>query len=217
VVYGFDPHRPGAPSTEPAILKNPWRFDFDPSGPKTNVGSFLNNRREGPSNIYGMPVALGDRMYVAGGGDWFWGKNEAWVRCVRLSGRGDVSASNTVWSHALGRHTMSTPAIANGLVFCADSMRTLHCIDAATGEGLWTHELDGEVWASPMIADGKVYLGTRRGGFWTFALSREKLLLGKVSLGSPISATAVAANGTLYVATGTRLFAAGLKSAPAVR
>jgi hypothetical protein len=48
-------------------------------------------------------------------------------------------------------------------------------------------------------------------------LSREKLLLGKVSLGSPISATAVAANGTLYVATGTRLFAAGLKVTPAVR
>jgi outer membrane protein assembly factor BamB len=95
---------------------------------------------------------------------------------------------------------MSTPAIANGLVFCADSMRNLHCIDAATGKGLWTHELDGEVWASALVADGKVYIGTRRGGFWTFALSREKLLLGHVALGSPISATAVAANGTLYVA-----------------
>ena len=217
VVYGFDPYHPGNHSTEPAILKNPWRFDFDPSGPKTNVGSFLNNRREGPSNIYGMPVALGDRMYVAGGGDWFWGKNEAWVRCVSLSGEGDVSASNTQWSYPLGRHTMSTPAVANGLVFCADSMRNLHCIDAATGLCLWTHELDGEVWASALVADGKVYIGTRRGGFWTFALSREKLLLGHVALGSPISATAVAANGTLYVATGTRLFATTLKSPPAVR
>ena len=141
---------------EPSILTNPWRFDFDPSGPKTNVGSFLNNRREGPSNIYGMPVALGDRMYVAGGGDWFWGKNEASVRCIRTTGQGDVSASNTLWSYPLGRHTMSTPAIANGLVFCADSMRTLHCIDAVTGKGVWTHELDGEVWASALVADGKV-------------------------------------------------------------
>ena len=112
---------------------------------------------------------------------------------------------------------MSTPAVANGLVFCADSMRTLHCIDAATGKGLWTHELDGEVWASALVADGKVYIGTRRGGFWTFALSREKLLLGHVALGSPISATAVAANGTLYVATGTRLFATAMKTPPTVR
>ena len=112
---------------------------------------------------------------------------------------------------------MSTPAIANGLLFCADSMRTLHCIDAATGKGVWTHELDGEVWASALVADGKVYIGTRRGGFWTFALSREKLLLGHVALGSPISATAVAANGTLYVATGTRLFATTIKTTPTVR
>jgi outer membrane protein assembly factor BamB len=214
VVYGFDPYRPAGRATGPVVLANPWRFDFDPSGPKTNVGSFLNNRREGPSNIYGMPVAVGDRMYVAGGGDWFWGKNEAWVRCVRLDGRGDVSASNTVWSYPLGRHTMGTPAVANGMVFCADSTRTLHCIDAETGRGLWTHELDGEAWASALVADGKVYLGTRRGGFWTFALSREKLLLGHVPLGSPISATAVAANGNLYVATGTRLYAAALKAGP---
>jgi hypothetical protein len=38
-----------------------------------------------------------------------------------------------------------------------------------------------------------------------------------MALGSPISATAVAANETLYVATGTRLFATTLKSAPVVR
>ena len=38
-----------------------------------------------------------------------------------------------------------------------------------------------------------------------------------VALGSPISATAVAANGTLYVATGTRLFATAMKTTPTVR
>lgn len=212
VLYAFDPYDPGrdkpAPASGPvAILRNPWRFDCDPSGPKTNVSSFLNNRREGPSNIYGMPVVDGDRLYVAGGGDWFWGKNEAWLKCIRTGGGGDTTENNLVWSAPLGRHTMSTPAVAGGLVFSADSMRQIHCIDAADGKTLWTHDLDGEVWASPLVADGKVYLGTRRGGFYTFALNREKKLLGQVALGSPISATAVAANGVLYVGTGTTLYA----------
>jgi len=73
---------------------------------------------------------------------------------------------------------------------------------------VWTHELRGEIWASPLVADGKVYLGTRSGVFYTFAAGREKRLLAEVELGAPISGTATAANGVLYVATMTHLYAA---------
>jgi outer membrane protein assembly factor BamB len=94
------------------------------------------------------------------------------------------------------------------MVFIADCGPTLHCVDAETGLALWTHALEGEVWASPLVADEKVYLGTRRGHFYVFAASREKRLLNTLSLGSPVSATATAANGVLYVATMNRLYAA---------
>jgi len=208
VVYGFDPLPQDAAATDPVRrIRAAWRLDFDPEGPKEDVHRFNGNRATSPSNIYGMPVVDGDRIFVAGGGDWFWGKNEAWVKCLRAGGRGDRTKKATVWSHPLGRHTMSTPAVADGLVFAADSMRTFHCLDAATGEAVWTHELDGEVWASALVADGKVYIGSRRGGFYTFALSRTKRLLGEVHLDAPISATAVAANRVLYVATGRTLYA----------
>ena len=83
----------------------------------------------------------------------------------------------------------------------------MHCIDAATGKPYWTHELKGDIWASPLVADGKVYIGTRRGDFWVFAASKEKKILSTVELGSPISATATAANGVLYVGTMTHVYA----------
>ena len=67
--------------------------------------------------------------------------------------------------------------------------------------------MDGEVWASPLVADGKVYLGTRSGSFYVFAASKEKKLFSTVELHDPISATTSAANGTLYVATMTHLYA----------
>jgi outer membrane protein assembly factor BamB len=102
---------------------------------------------------------------------------------------------------------VSTPAIYDGLVFIADVGRTVHCVDGATGKPHWTHELKGDIWASPLVADGKVYLGTRRGDFWVFAARQEKKILSTVELGSPISATATAANGTLYVATMKHLYA----------
>jgi outer membrane protein assembly factor BamB len=83
----------------------------------------------------------------------------------------------------------------------------MHCLDAETGTPLWTHEIQGEVWASPMVADGKVYLGTRSGDFYVFAASKEKKVLSTTKLGEAVSGTATAANGVLYVATMSRLYA----------
>jgi len=191
----------------PASLRKLWQFDFDPAAPKTNVHKFVTNRRESPSDFFGMPVFHDDRLYVAGGGDIWWGKNEAWLKCLDATRTGDITTNGLVWSYTLRKHVLSTPAVYHGLVFIADCGPALHCVDAQTGQPCWTHELKGEAWASPLVADGKVYLGTRRGAFYTFAAGREKKLLSTVELGRPISSTATAANGVLYVATMNRLYA----------
>jgi outer membrane protein assembly factor BamB len=102
---------------------------------------------------------------------------------------------------------MSTPAVVDGLVFAADCPGKLHCVEAATGRALWTHEAKGPFWASPLAVDGKVFIGSRRGDFWILSATREKRVLAEVALGSPISATATAANGVLYVASMEELYA----------
>jgi hypothetical protein len=190
----------------PALLRKAWQFDFDPTGPKENVHKYNTNRRESPSNIYGFPVFHANRVYVAGGGDIWWGKNEAWLKCIDATKTGDITTNGLIWSYPLEKHVLSTPAIHEGLVFIADCGRTFHCVDANTGKPYWTHEVRGEVWASPYVADGKVYLGTRNGAFYVFAASREKKHLAELELIAPISATTTAANGVLYVATMTHLY-----------
>jgi outer membrane protein assembly factor BamB len=228
IVYAFDPLAPEAPrqrgkealpasasaappaspAADPLIfLKQVWQFDFDPAAPKTNVHRFTSNRRESPSDFFGLPVFHNHRLYVAGGGDIWWGKNEAWLKCLDATRSGDITTNGLVWSYPLQKHVLSTPAIYDGLVFIADCGRTFHCVDAKTGRLCWTNELKGEVWASPLVADGKVYLGTRSGAFYVFAATKEKELLSILDLGTPISATATAANGVLYVATMNRLYA----------
>ncbi|MBP39859.1 MAG: hypothetical protein CL726_11235 [Chloroflexi bacterium] len=102
---------------------------------------------------------------------------------------------------------MSTPAVQDGLVFVADCGRTLHCIDAKTGQAHWTHDTEGITWGSPLVADGKIYLGTQRGDFWILAASKKKKIIGKINLGEPINGTPTAANGVLFVATFGRLYA----------
>jgi outer membrane protein assembly factor BamB len=148
-----------------------------------------------------MPVFYRGRVFVTAGGDVWWGKNEAWLKCV------DAASGALVWSYTLERHSMCTPAIADGLVFVVDSGQKIHCVDAASGAGIWTHDAGGEMWASPLVADGKVFIGTRRGDFVVLAASREKNLLGVMKLGNPTHSTAAAANGTLFVATMKKLFA----------
>ncbi len=219
VVYGFEPlaqaaagaSSPGAggqpPFTTPASLRKVFQFDFDPGAPKTNVHKFNSNRRESPSNIFGMPVFYQGRLYVAGGGDIWWGKNEAWVKCIDPSQSGDITRTGQVWSYPLNKHVMATPCLSGELLFIVDCPGTLHCVDAQKGQACWTEQLKGDGWASPFVADGKLYVGTRSGQFYVFAAAREKKLLSSLDLGSPISATATAANGVLYVATMNRLFA----------
>lgn len=206
IVYGFEPLTDTPPPGEVRTLRKAWQFDFDPDAPKTDVHRFHLNRREGPSNFYGSPVFSEGRLYVAGGGDLWWGKNAAWLQCLDLT----RSQPTLAWSAPLVRHTFSTAAVQDGLVYVSDCSQNLHCFDAQTGQVLWTHELNGETWASPCVADGRVYLGTRRGAFHVLAAGREKRVLYETNLGAPISATVVAANGTLYVATMTHLYAAAL-------
>ena len=207
VVRAFEPITKAPADGEVAKLKKIWQFDFDPNAPKGDIHKFLSNRKEGPSDIYGMPVVADKRVYVAGGGDIFWGKNEAWLKCIDATGSGDITASGTVWTLPLDKHVMATPAVYNGLVFIADMGRKIRCLDAAAGQQYWEQEAAGDFWASPLIADGKVYIGSKKGDFWVLDATREKKVRGTMDFKKPISGTATAANGTLYVATMTQLYA----------
>lgn len=213
IVYGFEPWEVnskksrGEKNGEVGTLRKLIEYDFDPSGPKAEVHRFTTNRREGPSNFYGMPVFVDGALYVAGGGDIFWGKNDAWLKRLEFTAtNGDIDVKEA-WTFALGKHVLSTPAVKDGLVYIADANKEVHCVDAKSGAEVWKHEAKGEFWSSPLVADGKVFIGSRRGDFLVFAAGREKKLLGVMELKDPIAATAVAANGTLYVATMRNLYA----------
>ena len=207
VCYGFDalPHSALPESVQ--TLACAWKFDCDPTCPKENRASYLNNRHESPSVIEGMPVFIGDRVYVTAGGDPWWGKELSWLKCIDATKTGDITTTGEVWSYEMQTHCIATPSVVNGLVFVADCKGIVHCVDAETGQAYWTHDIGGECWGSTMVADGKVYVGSRSKQFWTFAASKEKKEIASVKLGAPISSTPTAANGVLYVPTQDTLYA----------
>ncbi len=195
------------PAKTLSTLSVAWTFDCDPSAPKENISQYQGNRRESPSSIVGMPVLHEGRIYVTAGGDPWHGKRQCWLKCIDASQRGDVTQAAALWSYPLTRHSISTPSVKKGLVFIADMGRMVHCVDTQTGRAVWTHELDGEVWGSTLVADGKLYVGTHRGTLWVLAASRDKQVLASVDFEEAIYTSPVAANGVLYVATMSKLYA----------
>ena len=204
VCYAFEALQ-SAPAAKK--LKNIWRFDCDPTAPKENVHQYIGNRRESPSNIKSMPVFHSNRVYVTVGGDIWWGKHQAWLKCIDATNTGDITNSGEIWSYPLQRHCCSTPSVYDGLIFVADCGQYIHCVNAETGKPYWTHDAKGEIWASTLVADGKVYIGTQRGDFWVLAASKDKRVISSRRLDSPIAGTPVAANGVLYVTTMKKLYA----------
>ena len=211
VCYRFDALKPVDRSAQSTSRVEPlhhvWRFDCDPTAPKENVHSYIRNRRESPSNIKSMPVFVDGRLYVTVGGDIWWGKHQAWLQCIDATGQGDVTKNGLLWSYPVDRHCCSTPSVRDGLVYVADCGGKLHCLDANTGRPCWVHDVGNQIWASTLVADGKVYIGTRRGDFQVLAAGKEKRLLSSLRLDAPVISTAVAADGMLYVASMTRLYA----------
>ena len=203
-MYAFKPLSQGLAEGPLKTLEKVWSVAMDPDAPKEQVHRFNGNKKESPVNIYGMPVVVGGLIYVASGGDLFWGKNEATVQAIDGNGK-------LVWKTPVKNHVIGTPAVKDGLLYIADCGRGMHCIDAATGAVVWEDEIKGEAWASPMVADGKVYLGTRSGDFYVWSTGREKKLLHSLKFPAPISGTVSVANGRLYVASMTTLYSFGLK------
>jgi len=207
VVYAFEPLQVAPPEGKVESLKRVWRFDSDPTGPKENVSQYMGNRQQSPSNIKSTPVFFNNRLYVTVGGDIWWGKNQVWLKCIDATKEGDITSTGLIWSCDLKEHCCSTPSVHDGLVYAADCGRQIYCIDAETGKICWTQDAKGDIWASTLVADGKVYIGTNRGDFWILAAGREKKVLSTLRLDSAISSTTIAANGVVYVATMTKLYA----------
>jgi hypothetical protein len=207
VVYAFEPLRAVPPTGEVAKLKKIWQFDCDSTAPKENIHQYITNRKISPSNIKGMPVFFDNSVFVAVGGDIWWGKEEVWLKRIDATRLGDITQTGCQWSVPLKRHSCTTPALFNGLVVAADTTGQVLCLDAGSGRTVWSHQMQGDFWSSPLVADGKIYLGTRRGDVCVLAADKELKILHRVTFDSGLVATPVAANGVLYLATLRKLYA----------
>ena len=187
---------------EAMVLKEVWRYDCNPPHYRFRDGKRIKYPAEdGPSEVIATPVFYKNRVYVVIGQDPEHLEGLGMLSCI------DAIQGGAIWTYDKIKRSISSVAIADGILFAADFTGYLHCLDADTGKVHWTFDSKSHFWSSPLIADGKVYIGNEEGDFYVFAASTEFKLLSTVDLRSPIASTAIAASGVLYVTTDSHLFA----------
>lgn len=208
-LYGFDPV-PVVDEDGFGILKEIFRYDGNPPEYKMKDGKEIKYpASNGPSEYIGTPVFINKKVYIAIGQDPEHGTGVGSLSCISLENnpKGDITKSHTVWRYNKIERSISTVAVADGLVYAPDFTGYLHCLDAETGEVQWVHDTESNIWGSPLVVDGKVYIGNEDGMLLIMEAGRKAKVLGQVELTAPIYSSAVVANGTMYVGSQTHLYA----------
>jgi outer membrane protein assembly factor BamB len=175
-----------------------WRFDLNPKDavwPKT--------RNHGIST----PVFIGGKVFMSVGQDPDGGNGIGHTYCIDPAQRGDITESGRVWQHDKINRSISTAAVAEGLVYISDFKGFLHCLDVRTGKPYWTFDMVAPVWGSPLVADGKVYLGDQDGDVAVVKAGTEMKKISEIDMGNSVYSTPVPANGVLYIMTSSELYA----------
>ncbi len=177
-----------------------WKFDLNPKDavwPKTRN--------------YGVatPAFSGGKIWISVGQDPDSGNGPGHAYCIDPAGRGDITVSGSVWRYDKINRSISTAAIADGLVYISDLKGFLHCLDAKSGKPFWTFDMMAPVWGSPLAADGKVYLGDQDGDVAVFKAGPELKKIAEIDMRGSVYSTPVPANGALYIMTSSDIYAIG--------
>lgn len=175
-----------------------WEFD---TNPKDSVWPKTRNE------VISTPVIVDDVVYIANGQDPEHGEGVGHAYAIDATKRGDITESGRIWHYDDIRRSISTAAVKDGLVYMADFSGFLHCIDAKTGEQVWKHDMFAAMWGSPIIIGDKIYLGDEDGDITILQHGRELNVINEVNMGSSVYATAVPANGTLFIMNRNQLWA----------
>jgi outer membrane protein assembly factor BamB len=208
---------------KPIHFKKVWSYDCDPPEFRKpngqSVNYYVGDKRKrystnhddgkflGPSEIIASPVFHEGRVYCTIGQDPTHGRGRGLLHCIDASKRGDVTKSGCVWTYEGIERTIASVAIKDGLLFAVDLPGHVHCLDVNTGKPFWVYQSGAETWGTPLIADGKVYITNKRGLLVMAADPKEPRVISTTLLGAASYATPVAANGTLFVATQSNIWA----------
>jgi outer membrane protein assembly factor BamB len=189
---------------EPLTGEPIWKFNLNPKDAVQEGGGSRTK-----TAIVATPVVYDDKVFLAAGDDPEAGTGPGHLYAIDATKRGDITETGRIW-HVGGEdfgRTISTVAIADGLLYAADLSGFLDCFDVKTGKRHWRHDMMAGVWGSPLVVDSKVMLGNTDGELHVLEHGTTLKPLATHDMRHSIYSTPVAANGVLYITTQRFLYA----------
>jgi outer membrane protein assembly factor BamB len=124
-----------------------------------------------------------------------------------------------LWSYSTGGGVISSPAVANGVVYVGSGYPdyNLYALNARNGTKLWSYTTGASVDSSPAVANGVVYVGSNDGNVYALS-ARTGAILWRYTTDCCVYSPPTVVDGMVYVGTyGGTIYAFGLTHGEARR
>jgi outer membrane protein assembly factor BamB len=101
-----------------------------------------------------------------------------------------------LWSYAIP--VVSSPAVANGVVYVGSEDHNVYALNASTGAKLWSYTTGYYVDSSPAVVNGVVYVGSEDDNVYALNASTGAKLW-SFTTGGMVDSSPAVANGVVYV------------------
>jgi outer membrane protein assembly factor BamB len=115
-------------------------------------------------------------------------------------GVANVSKLTRKWLYPTGGAVVSSPAVANGVVYVGSKDGSLYALNAGTGKLLWSYPTGGAITSSPAVANNEVFVYSTGGVFYALRATTGKLIWQR-SLGADSNSSPVTSGNNVYVGT----------------
>ncbi len=158
------------------------------------------------------PVIVGDMVVIA------YGRNDRGVprlHGIRMTGSGDVTATNHAWRRDDVGTFVPTPVAYHGRVILVRDRGEVACIDPATGNTIWEGTFPrhrSNYYASPLIAGDKLYAPREDGTVFVASIANDKFeVLSENDMGESVIGSPVPAGNRILIRGESHLFCVALK------
>jgi outer membrane protein assembly factor BamB len=128
---------------------------------------------------------------------------------LRPDGAGEVTKTAVVWTNEENAPDIPSPASNGELVFTANSIGMLTCLDAKTGAKVWARDLQMPVDASPAIIGGRLFVLGLNGVAVVAEAGRLFKEIARSQLPDKFIASPAFANGRTFLCGETNLYCIG--------
>lgn len=154
-----------------------------------------------------MPVIVGDMAVIAYGRN---DRGQPRLYGIRLTGSGDVTATNHVWKRDDVGTFVPSPAVYKGRVILVRDKGEVACLDPATGKTVWEGAFPKHrtnFYASPLAAGNKLYAPREDGTVFVASIADDKFeVLAENSMGESVIGSPVPVGGRLLIRGESHLF-----------